>query len=218
MAVEDVSSSMSPGVSVSTTVILSEMPPQSALQLEKDSIEHQKNAEVVQEINYLEEISNAVKEEKWEALDGLLNNVINSDMSVEELISITKEIQAFEVESEKRTYELGNNLNEVFKFSVEYDQAALVKVLIKIGFNANYGDTDSRQMNPMGYAVYFGNIKIVELMLSLGADINPCLCNPLLTAVTKNNFDMVKFLLGKGADPNRKCPGCDYPLHADSTC
>lgn len=73
------------------------------------------------------------------------------------------------------------------------------KVLLRAGAEANDPETLCR-------AASSGDMKLVELLLSYGADANPktkCIGNtPLLSAITSRKWDIVPILLDHGADPN----------------
>jgi ankyrin repeat protein len=56
----------------------------------------------------------------------------------------------------------------------------------------------------LGYAVFSGNISVIEHILKKGANVN-CLTgwgSPLTIAVAENKFDVVDVIIRNGADPN----------------
>ena len=58
---------------------------------------------------------------------------------------------------------------------------------------------------PLAYAAAYGDLEIVKLILSKGADINGQVAygdGPLSKAAEQGNSDIVKFLLSEGADVN----------------
>lgn len=117
----------------------------------------------------------------------------------------------------------------------------MVKILLQAGADVNavtcygttvlelvvqYGSTNTIQslldadLEVFGSAVYFavdrGDIEILQILLTAGADIDACFKNSRRTALTRavenENVSLVKFLLESGADVN----GCT--LEQDSEC
>ena len=168
-------------------------------------VEYEKIVGDEQVRNYLEKISSAMKEKNWSTLDELLQSAIDSDMSVNQLKFFIKRIKKIDSRSKDNPRKIGNgnNLNGVFMFAVTYGQTALVKVLLKLGFDATCNSVRNEEgMYPLHYTAQLGNIKIAELLLSNGSDINLEKFNPLQIAISNNHLDMVKFLLINRADAN----------------
>jgi cytohesin len=74
-----------------------------------------------------------------------------------------------------------------------------VRVLLKHGVDINV--KDGKGQTPIDWAVKQGRIKVTELLLDKGAQLN----NSLLTQAAQNgDMNMVELLLARGADVNRK--------------
>lgn len=101
----------------------------------------------------------------------------------------------------------------------------MVDLLIKYGADANMEDSSGFYSNPLIAAAVQRHRKIVEKLVSKGANINTNqkvgsgIRNPLLAAIARykfvtNNetFEMVKLLLDLGANPNITHPTGETPL------
>ena len=67
----------------------------------------------------------------------------------------------------------------------------------------------------MGIACEIGDETYVEILVEMGADINPnTRISPLLAACKINNTKIAKYLLDKGADPNVRSIALskEYPI------
>ena len=103
---------------------------------------------------------------------------------------------------------------ELFK-AIDEENPEKVKELLKKGANpnifSNYFSSYIEKLNNRGFdslsalmlASGKGNIKIIELLLEHGADINSGVFGtPLTNAIKTCNIDIMEYLLNKGADPN----------------
>ncbi len=88
----------------------------------------------------------------------------------------------------------------------------LAKRLIAEGADVNKYDSHGRT-TPLGVACEQKHMRIIELLLERGADVNKGA--PLYCAANQGHFDIVKLLLDKGADPNRyRVEGIPSPVLA----
>jgi ankyrin repeat protein len=91
-------------------------------------------------------------------------------------------------------------LESPLSHAVNLDNEDSVKVLLEYGFFPDYGGWTSNLNN----ACSKENLKIVELLLSAGADPNYCVCDstPLIEAAHTGNIEIIQLLINSGADPN----------------
>ena len=86
------------------------------------------------------------------------------------------------------------------------DRCQACRFLVAEGANVNFQLEGYK--TPLAYASYIGDIDLVNLLLSLGADCNfeedvyNCLFYPIVMACYMNYYDIVEVLLKHGADPN----------------
>ncbi len=90
--------------------------------------------------------------------------------------------------------------------AVKKGYAEIAGLLIEAGVDAN-GKTGKGE--PLRIAVLNNDIKLVELLLEKGADVQICNNYPLRIAVSTNNIGMTKLLLEKGANIH---VNADFPL------
>ena len=77
-----------------------------------------------------------------------------------------------------------------------------VVTLIKNGANPNVvGDLNQ---TPLQAAILQNNIKMLNVLIDNGADVNYGKKTPLMFATIANNIEIAKVLLSKGADPNKE--------------
>ncbi|NEQ99311.1 MAG: ankyrin repeat domain-containing protein [Cyanothece sp. SIO2G6] len=93
----------------------------------------------------------------------------------------------------------------------------VVSTLINSGADVN--DVDNvipSDEIPISRAAAKGHVKIIELLIQLGIEVNhlgdPEYWTPLMCAVTGNNLEIVKMLVNAGADPNEVRDGGSFPL------
>ena len=72
---------------------------------------------------------------------------------------------------------------------------------------------------PIGLACYFDNLNAVEVLISLGSDVNSPSQNafmvcPLHSSVSAGSFPITKILLENGADPNKPQQNGILPVHS----
>jgi hypothetical protein len=116
--------------------------------------------------------------------------------------------------NQKEALEMLNSMNVQFTEQnlihfTEKDDYNKVELLLIAGVNPNCAFSDSNKFihYPIYEAVAKGNVKMLELLLSYGVNVNQRLNNEmtaLLFAVVDNKKEVVKFLIEKGADVNLK--------------
>lgn len=95
----------------------------------------------------------------------------------------------------------------------------LVNLLLRNGAPVDYVNTEN--VSALSCAVYFNKIKLVEILLSKGANVN-LKSNfyygqtPLIIASKYGTYDLVNLLLNYGADPNLLGKDNVSPLHSAS--
>lgn len=106
----------------------------------------------------------------------------------------------------------------------------ILRLLIERGANINAQNTFGK--TPLMYAIQFGNLESIKILLEHGADINLATFpektkysetmikasnrTPLMYAAWHANSEIVKFLLAKGANPNIKdSEGHDYKYYLE---
>lgn len=81
-----------------------------------------------------------------------------------------------------------------------------VEAILKTGdLDLNPYPTEERTNSPLINAVFYGNLEIIELLVSYGADINSQQFNgapAMLTAFVSQDWDAAEYLLEQGADVN----------------
>lgn len=102
----------------------------------------------------------------------------------------------------------------------EYVQAVLLNAADAMAIDINPKEFTVHTQNPMGenalhYAVAWGDLRAVELLLKAGAEVNnigEMNCTPLYHAVLFGWLDIAQYLLKRGADPTIKSDFNDTPL------
>ena len=89
--------------------------------------------------------------------------------------------------------------------AVVYGQLEIVRLLLRVGVNANHSDRFLRS-RPLHFACIKGNLSIVELLLENGADIDAIVerlnCTALDIAVLHKKTSITKLLLKNGCKTN----------------
>ena len=105
----------------------------------------------------------------------------------------------------------GSRYSPLLDSIFEWPNDAIASILINAGADVNYsGNVNGAKLPVLSYAIYMGNVGIVERMLRLGADPN---CervfadgsrySPLLDSIFEwPNDEITKLLIGAGADVN----------------
>lgn len=102
--------------------------------------------------------------------------------------------------------------DDKFLWSVKNNELAAVQEFVeKKGTNVN---EQISGRSPLHYAADYGHKKVLEYLLSKGANINAqdkFGITPLLSAIFEGHTECVKILINKGADKSGKSPdGASY--------
>ena len=95
----------------------------------------------------------------------------------------------------------------------------LVHLISNLGHKPELVDAYSEDgFQPLGLAAYFGHVKIVEYLITAGAEVNSPSKNslkvtPLQSAVAGSHLEITCLLLEAGASPNVRERGGYTPLH-----
>ena len=95
--------------------------------------------------------------------------------------------------------------------AVRGDDEQTVELLLKAGVSPN--QPCYATMPPLCVAGQTGNVKIANLLLDSGAEINAWREKPLFAAATKGHIELVKILLERGAHPDAIKPDRWTALH-----
>ena len=94
-------------------------------------------------------------------------------------------------------------MNELFSFLRDLKDADKALELLHAGYPLDPLFRDRHGVSVLFYAVQYGNLPLVKLLVEKGCDVNEQLSNlytPLMYAVRNNRIEVVKFLLENGAD------------------
>lgn len=101
---------------------------------------------------------------------------------------------------------VGAEGNHALHCAVRSGNELCVSMLLRAGANVN-SDADRYEYTPLNYAAKLKgatSIRISDMLLAAGADVNGKRYSPLADAVSTRNADVARILLRKGADTARK--------------
>ncbi|HTQ09290.1 MAG TPA: ankyrin repeat domain-containing protein [Fimbriimonadaceae bacterium] len=107
--------------------------------------------------------------------------------------------------------------DQAIHFAGEGGSAAEVEYLLANGIPADVPSV-GRAQTPFAYAVAFGNLKVADVLLKHGANINYLTrmdgVAPLTMAILSKQYGSFEFLLSHGANPNAHSEAMSFPLLA----